>query len=289
MAFDLRNRGTCHPDGQSPGDHPAKDGRSFYCEEHAPPHILAKWAETAAGRAPQSDARDTATINREPRASGPNSTTPSALEKVLTDDEKKKADRTAQIKTSIIKDVNPKAPQAFAFLCRPIPPHNFYQCRVDEAGKLHPVLSQSNNVIPTEYGKAVMLPDATAGLLAGAIAELETLPVVQFAEKAVGPYKGYAMLGAAAVALGMHAWTIFQLRDQLLTSYQVQLKAQAESVNHGSHPAGTGVAEEPAGPRAVPDIPVDEDEDLPDAAANGQAVGYDDRLGADIPDVSAVV
>lgn len=282
MAFDLRNRGTCHPDGQAPGDHPAKDGRSFYCEEHAPPHILAAWAKTAAGRAPQSDARDPASITAPDDVPPP----PPPDNRDKTPEERKKDARTAQIKRSIIKDVNPKAPQAFAFLCRPIPPYNFYQCRADEDGKLHPVLSKESNVIPTEYGKAVMLPDATAGLLAGAIAELETLPVVQFAEKAVGPYKGYAMLGAAAVALGMHAWTIFTLRDQLLTAYQAQLKAQAENVNHGA-PA----AEQPTGPRVVPDPEPDEGEGAPDEAAvssNG-VVGHDAAMGADIPDVSAAV
>lgn len=281
MAFDLRNRGTCHPDGKSPGDHPAKDGRSFYCEEHAPPHILEAWAKTAAGRAPQSDARDTATITAPDDVPPPPKADPDK-----TPEERKKDARTAQIKRSIIKDVNPKAPQAFAFLCRPIPPNNFYQCRVDEAGKLHPVLTTNNNVIPTEYGKAVMLPDATAGLLAGAIAELETLPVVQFAEKAVGPYKGYAMLGAAAVALGMHAWTIFTLRDQLLTAYQAQLKAAGDNVNHGGAPAA-----EPTGPRAVPDPEPDEGDEAPAAASastNG-VVGHDPEMGADIPDISTAV
>jgi hypothetical protein len=159
---------------------------------------------------------------------------------------------------------------------------------MDEAGKLHPVLSQTNNVIPTEYGKAVMFPDATAGLLAGAIAELETLPIVQMAEKAAGPYKGYAMLGAAAVALGMHAWTVFQLRDQLLTSYQAQLKAQVETVNHG-----TGTQAPPAGPRIVPDTePEGEDDEAPPAAAtngNSPVVGHDPAMGADIPDISTAV
>lgn len=279
MAFDLRNRGTCHPDGKSPGDHPAKDGRSFYCEEHAPPHILAAWAKTASGRAPQSDARDTASITAPP------DNTP-APEREKTAEEKNKDARTAQIKRAIIKDVNPKAPQAFAFLCRPIPPNNFYQCRQDEAGKLHPVLTTSNNVVPTDYGKAVMLPDATAGLLAGAIAELESLPVVQMAEKVAGPYKGYAMLGAAAVALGMHAWTIFQLRDQLLTSYQAQLKAQAENVNHGQ------AAEQAPGPRAVPDPEPDDgrDVDAPEATETAAGpVGYDPTMNAEIPDVSAAV
>lgn len=275
MGFDLRNRGICHPDGKEPGDHPAKDGRSFYCPEHAPDRIKAQWAETVAGRAPRSDTRDTATIT--PPGDVP------APERDKTDAERAKDNRTAQIKRSILKDVNPKAPQAFAFLCRPIPPHNFYQCRADEAGKLHPILSRENNVIPTEYGKAVMLPDATAGLLAGAIAELETLPVVQFAEKAVGPYKGYAMLGAAAIALGMHAWTIAQLRDQLLTSYQAQLKGAAENVSHSA-----AAPDQAPGPRAVPD-PEPEPEDVPDAATNGQAVGFDNTMGADIPDVSAVV
>lgn len=284
MGFDLRNRGVCHPDGQNPGDHPAKDGRSFYCEDHAPDRIKAQWAGTQAKRQPRSDARDTATIKPPP---DPDKDTGKG------DDDKPKGDtpkdkRTAQIKALILSEANPKLPLGFAFLCRPIPPNNFYTCWQDDAGKLHPTLNTKNNVTPTELGKAVQLSDGKAAVIAAAAAEIESMPQVQFVEKVAGPYKGWAVIAAAAVALGAHAWTVFQLRDQLLTSYQLQLKTQTEAVSHS--PGATG-------PVAVPDPPEHEaepddgrDVDAPEAAqANGRAVGFDSRMGADIPDVSAAV
>ena len=273
MALNLANRGICHPDGKTPGDHPAKDGRSFYCEEHAPPHIRANWAETASKREPQSDARDTASIRTNPTGKlGDDANPPKSG-----DPDKDK--RAAQLKMQILTELNPKIPLGFAFICKPIPAHNFYNCWQDDAGKLHPVLNTKNNVTPTELGKAVMLSDGKAALIAAAAAEIESLPQIQMVEKLAGPYKGWAVIAAAAVAFGAQAWTVFQLRDQLLTQYQLQTSQEKTNV---SHSPGAGQPAEPAQPEPEPE---------PGEAAetNGGPVGYDPAMSADIPDISAAV
>jgi hypothetical protein len=140
-----------------------------------------------------------------------------------------RAQRALVLQRSILDDVNPQLPEAFAFICRPIPPENFYTLTTD--GK-----------VPTALSESILFTETEAKWLGRAAAELEHSQIGMMATAAVGPFLPIVYGIAGVGVLVIHTYKIMGLRAQLITQYQAQMQAEAQRTQPPVPDTATGEA-----------------------------------------------